>query len=145
MMDDFEYVLEVIDPWIDKYHEHGADALFPEELVGVGVWLLEAEVNNGGFDQYYFNSAGELAIQTVSALRKIGAERTACLLAAANSEFPNSLPPVDRALRQEKLDEIRDVVRFYALEEELYEAHEDLTALLAVHLRSLRANGGEGA
>ena len=141
-MDDFEYVLEVIDPWINKYHEHGYEALSPEEMVGVGVWLLEAEVNNGGFDQYYFNSAGELAIPTVTALRTIGAERTACLLAAANSEFPNSLPPVDRTMRQKKLDEIREVVRFYVLEEEFYQAHEDLTALLAVHLRSLRANGG---
>lgn len=42
-MEDFEYVLEVIDPWINKYHEHGNEALSPEEMVGVGVWLLEAE------------------------------------------------------------------------------------------------------
>jgi len=141
-MDDFEYIWEIIDPWITKYCEHGSDVLSSEEMVGVGVWLLEAEVNNGGFDQYYFNSSGELAIQTVAALRTIGADRTARLLAAANSEFPNSLPPADRTLRQEKLDEIRDVVRFYALEEEFYQGHEDLTALLAAHLRSSRSQPG---
>lgn len=45
-------------------------------------------------------------------------------------------------MRQKKLDEIRDVARFYVLEEEFYQAHEDLTALLAVYLRSFLANGG---
>ncbi|QYF95239.1 DMP19 family protein [Massilia sp. PAMC28688] len=140
-MDDFEYVLTIIDPWINKYYEHGAAALLPDELVGVGVWLLEAEVNNGGFGQYYFNSAGELAIQTVPALRAIGAERTARLLEEANSEFPKAMPPVDRTMRQEKLDEISECTRFYVLEKEFYEAPEDLTALLAVYLRRLRTNG----
>ena len=60
-MSDFDYVLAVIDPWINKFIDCGANALRFEEIVGVGVWLLEAEVNNGGFDQYYFNSAGDLA------------------------------------------------------------------------------------
>lgn len=134
-MSDFDYVLTVIDPWIKKFIDDGADALKFEEIVGVGVWLLEAEVNNGGFDQYYFNSAGDLAIPTVNALRLIGASHTASMLAAANSEFPDSGPPADRGARQRALDEIRDSARFGALEAEFYQGLDDLVALLALHFR----------
>lgn len=135
-MSGFDYVLAVIDPWINKFIDCGANALRFEEIVGVGVWLLEAEVNNGGFDQYYFNSAGDLAVPTVDALRIIGASRTASLLAAANSEFPNLVPPANRDARQRALDEIRDSARFGALATEFYQGLEDLTALLALHFRN---------
>lgn len=134
-MNDFDYVLTVIDPWIGKFVDCGADTLRFEEVVGVGVWLLEAEVNNGGFDQYYLNSAGDLAVPTVDALRLIGANRTASLLAAANAEFPNLVPPSNRDARQRALDEIRDSARFGTLETEFYQGLEDLTALLALYLR----------
>ena len=134
-MDDRDYVLARIDPWIEKYFSAGPSALSPLEVVGVGVWMLEAEVNNGGFDQYYFNSAGDLALQTVVALKAIGAENTASLLSAANAEFLNSVPPVNRAERQEALDRIREKVRFASLEEEFYRDEEDLLSCLASYLR----------
>lgn len=132
-MNNFDYVQNIVAPWLDKFFDHGAGALTSEEALGVGVWLLEADVNNGGFDQYYFNSAGDFASTTVGALRKIGAHRTAEILAAANSEFPNSLPPSQREERQLKLDEISGSVRFAALEAEFWQGHEDLTELLALY------------
>lgn len=135
MMNDFDYVLSIINPWIEKYLDHGVAALSAKEIVGVGVWLLEAEVNNGGFDQYYFNSAGELAVPTIEALRTIGAHCTASLLTAANAEFPNAVPSIDRNLRQEQLDAIRSTARFNALEEAFYQGTENLTTLLALYLR----------
>ena len=134
-MKDLDFVLELIDPWISKFISEGSAALSPIELVGVGIWTLEAEVNNGGFDQYYFNSAGELAIQTVSSLEAIGAPNTASLLAAANSEFPSATPPADRRLRQEMLEKIRDVARFGALEQEFYRDEEHLVSRLASYLK----------
>jgi len=137
-MNDLDYVLERIDPWIDRYISAGPCALGPLEKVGVGVWMLEAEVNNGGFDQYYFNSAGDLALQTVDALNAIGASNTASLLSAANAEFPRSVPTVNRTERQETLDQIRDTVRFASLEEKFYRDEEDLIARLASYLRSHR-------
>jgi hypothetical protein len=140
-MDDLDYVLERIDPWITKYISFGPQALTPLEAVGVGVWMLDAEVNNGGFDQYYFNSAGDLAIQTVAALKSIGAVKTAVLLACANEEFPEATPPTDRAERQRVLDEIREVARFAALEREFYRDEENRISLLAGHLK-LHAGDG---
>ena len=44
---------------------------------------LEREVNNGGFDQYFCNSAGENAHETVTSLKAIGANKTADILQRA--------------------------------------------------------------
>nr|WP_315494720.1 DMP19 family protein [uncultured Rhodoferax sp.] len=140
-MNDLDYVLERIDPWIDKYIAAGPSALDALEAVGVGVWMLETEVNNGGFYQYYFNSAGNLALQTVETLKAIGASNTASLLSAANAEFPGALPPVDRTERQEALDQIREAARFASLEEEFYRDEERLLARLASYLRLHTGDG----
>ena len=135
-MNDLDYVLQTIDPWLDKYINAGPDSLAPIELLAVGVWMLEAEVNNGGFDQYYFNSAGDMAIRTVDSLKSIGATNTASLLAAANAEFQNSAPPTDRTLRQDLLEEMRDRVSFSPLEQEFFQDQERLMSRLANHLRT---------
>lgn len=140
-MNDLDYVLERIDPWITKYISSGPQALSLLEAVGVGVWMLDAEVNNGGFDQYYFNSAGDLAIQTVEALRTVGAVKSAVLLACANNEFPEALPPIDRTERQRVLDEVREIARFAALEREFYRDEENRISLLASFLK-LHAGDG---
>lgn len=135
-MDDLEYVLEVITPWIDKYIDQGPEALSSRELVGVGVWILDAAVNNGGFHQYYFNSRGRMATQTVDALREIGASDTASMLAAANKDIPYFPLPEDRDQRFSLLDEVSEKARFPALEKEYYEEQEDRIHLLAEYLRS---------
>lgn len=135
-MDDLDYVLSVITPWLDKYVEHGPSQLSSRELVGVGVWLLNAEVNNGGFHQYYSNSRGTLAERTVESLAEIGAADTASLLAAANKDIPSFPLPEDRADRSELLDQVSETARFAALETEYYLEREDRIALLANYLRS---------
>ena len=140
-MSDLDFVLERISPWIDKYIAAGPHGLTRLEAAGVGVWMLEAEVNNGGFDQYYFNSAGDMAVQTVEALEAIGAPNTASLLRAANEEFPGAMPPIDRSERQQVLDGIREGVRFAALEAVFYRDEENLLARLASYLRAHDVDG----
>jgi hypothetical protein len=41
------------------------------------IWALEAEVNNGGFSQYFFNTSNETAGFVVEALGTVGAPQTA--------------------------------------------------------------------
>ena len=36
---------------------------------------LEAEINNGGFHQYFYNSAGDNTAETIQALETIGGTR----------------------------------------------------------------------
>lgn len=57
------------------------------------------EVSMGGLWQFYYNSAGDRAVETVGALRIISADRAADALEAANALFPNGSPPRDREQR----------------------------------------------
>jgi len=104
--------------------------LSPSERVFILVWELEAEVNNGGFNQFFFNSAGDRASATPAALRAIGAGRTAAIVDEANSSFPDG-PPADRAVRQGVLETIDpDTELFDELDQEFYGYPDDLSALL---------------
>lgn len=69
---------------------------------------LEKEVNNGGFNQYFYNSSGSFANQTIISLREINAIKTANILQSAIDQFPNSTVPEDRSERQEILKKIED-------------------------------------
>lgn len=73
----------------------GLQDLSPPEQTFILVWELEAEVNNGGFHQFFFNSDGDRAVLTPAALRQIGAEHTASIVERANAMFPGA-PPTDR-------------------------------------------------
>jgi hypothetical protein len=50
-------------------------------------WLLEGEVNNGGFNQFYSNSSGQFYKEAPDALKHIGANRFAELTNEANNVF----------------------------------------------------------
>jgi hypothetical protein len=53
------------------------DQLSRPEQVFRAIWDLEAEVNNGGFYQYFQNSSGALVPNVVDALHVIGADQMA--------------------------------------------------------------------
>ena len=95
---------------------------------------LEGEVNNGGFDQFFFNSTGDYSRETVSALERIKAYKTAALLKAACDRFPDGMPPTDISVRREIMlskvspnaeafQELDD--RFYAYEDDLGQLIDD--------------------
>lgn len=46
--------------------------LTPTERVVLAVEAMEREVNNGGFNQFFYNSSNEYAGELVAALREIG-------------------------------------------------------------------------
>jgi hypothetical protein len=73
------------------------------DQVLVTIWALEADVNNGGFDQFYFNSSGDLASFAPSALRAIGAQRMADIVEKANSLFGANGPSRSTNARQDQL------------------------------------------
>lgn len=82
----------------------GVNALSPAERVFLCVWNLEAEVNNGGFAQFYINSAGDNARETPVALREIGAMQAAAIAEEGNNLFGPSGPPADRDARAAALE-----------------------------------------
>ena len=51
------------------------------------IWQLEAEVNNGGFNQFYYNSSGQYADKAEEAFKTIGAIKFADLTNRANEIY----------------------------------------------------------
>jgi hypothetical protein len=60
------------------------------------IWVLDAEVNNGGFNQYYFNSSGKFYKHLPEALRLVGARPYAELVEKANQTFENEKGKITR-------------------------------------------------
>jgi hypothetical protein len=84
--------------------KHGISGLTEPERVFLRVWSLEGEVNNGGFAQYFENSAGDYAAGTPDALRSVGAADMAALIEQAMQPFGPSGPPADRAARAKAME-----------------------------------------
>jgi len=68
---------------------------------------LQSEVNNGGFDQFYYNSSGNFANETVEILSLVNATKTARIVNKANDQFPEGIVPQSRNIRIEVLQSIR--------------------------------------
>lgn len=111
------------------------ESLAERDQILVTIWGLEADVNNGGFDQYYFNSSGDQAWFAPTALRRIGATRMASIVERANAKFGKAGPPTDSNERQSALFEITDSDEdtWDGLDREFYDYPDDITALLIAH------------
>jgi hypothetical protein len=92
---------------------------------------LEREVNNGGFHQYFYNSSGNFAHETVDALKKIGADKTASILQNSIEKFPDKNVPKDRDERISLLGQIeKSLENIWADNDEaFFKCEDDLNAL----------------
>ena len=81
--------------------------LSPRERILYDVVRFEAEVMNGGIDQFFYNESGNHALETLEALEKIGATQSHEFLVAAFSLFPNGCPSKDCEKRREELEGLR--------------------------------------
>ena len=103
------------------------DKYYVKDLIGD----LETEVNNGGFDQYFFNSTGSRAHEAANALGLIGAFQMAELLESAIAKFPSSVVPADRDERQRLLANISpDGDAFERLDAAFFKYPDNLEKLL---------------
>lgn len=126
-----------VNEFIIALHTHVAEKCqFGEELSALSgpervfyvTQMLETEVNNGGFSQFFWNGSGDLSGEVVGAFSAIGAEKTADICQTALSAFDCALPS-DREQREALLeqldcDEIEEVLgncdeRFFRYEEDL--------------------------
>jgi hypothetical protein len=94
--------------------------LRPEEIVELIRWL-DAEVDNGGFHQFFNNSPGDKTAETIAALESVGATKTADIVRRAAARFPGGTPPQNRDERMAVLwREFPDPGAFDPLNEEFY-------------------------
>ncbi|HEY0997113.1 MAG TPA: DMP19 family protein [Gemmatimonadaceae bacterium] len=78
----------------------GYAALTDDERVVLCLGEMEAEVNNGGWEQYFLNSSGDHAHDTLRALQAVGATVAAEILQSAMKVFGKGGPPADRGARE---------------------------------------------
>ena len=111
------------------------------EKVFVAIWGLEADVNNGGFSQYYYNSSGDHAMHAPGALRAIGANQMAGIVDKANAQFGAGGPPADRDERQNALDALAGKAddAWLELSGQFQDYPENLTELLYAYVQANKA------
>ena len=104
-------------------------------LVAVGE--LRTEVNNGGFDQYFFNSGGDLAPIAMDAARQAGIAALAEIIDRALAVFGPGYR-TNRDQRQAALEAMADRASFDELDREYYEVEStmDLDAFMDALARS---------
>ena len=126
------------DTALKKLWDAGFSTLDARDQLLVTIWGLEADVNNGGFDQYYGNSYGDQAKEAPRALRLVGANRMADLVETANAQFGHDGPSENIDERQTRLEEIRQtaVAVWEPLEQEFWSYPDDISQLLRSHLEN---------
>lgn len=92
---------------------------------------LEREINNGGFNQYFINSSGDFAHQTIQSLTAIGATTTADILKKAIDQFPDKKVPQDRDKRVEIVERIEETANevWEELDQKFFEYADGLNTL----------------
>jgi len=108
-----------------------------KDRVLVCIVELEEEINNGGFNQYYFNSAGDLAFFAPEALKMINGVHASKIVLRANSIFGASVPK-KRFVRQKIHEELcaGDQDPWEDLDEEFFNYPDDIVRLLEAYLLS---------
>ncbi|HUH04568.1 MAG TPA: DMP19 family protein [Kofleriaceae bacterium] len=88
--------------------DNGFHRMSHEDQVFYRVWMLEAEVTNGGFWQYIFNSSGGHAITALDSLREIGAHEIAAICERFYALLPGGRPAPFQRQRQDQLEQMMD-------------------------------------
>jgi len=101
---------------------------------------IEREVNNGGFAQFFFNSSGKHAHETVLSLQAIGALKTADLLKQAIAQFPEASVPKDREERTGMFRIIMEKANpvWNQLDKEFYTYEDNLNELNLAYVKQNR-------
>ena len=102
------------------------------------IWEMEADVNNGGFHQYFSNSGGDTAAFAPVALRTIGAAACADIVERAMRLVSNAPISSAREERQRLLDGLpaQKLRALSELDEQFYSYPDNLTVLLFEFVQS---------
>jgi hypothetical protein len=124
-----------------KAEARGERSLTDTERRLLAAYWVEAEVNNGGFDQYFFNSAGDNAEAALAGLKEMGAAGAATLLEQSMAVFPGGKPPADRFRRQELMQQIAALSKpvWEKCDTEFYKPRESISDLSLAYAKKKRA------
>lgn len=121
--------LRLIAPGI---HREAIVALLPSGTAAIyATWLVDVEVNNGGFNQFFFNPYGKLAGEALAGYELLGAEDYAAVMRAAiatrEAERERLLPfyearTPEAFAESNRVTELREIdQRYYSLGDRIYD------------------------
>lgn len=134
-----DYVIAKLDGHYDQKAEIVA-ALSPGIRATYLTWIVEAEVNNGGFNQYYFNTDGQFASETVDAFQYFGATQHASLMEQANVVRASEAAEMAKFTEVGSLDafsESYEHTKLGPLDDQFYGLTENLSELRIARIRQM--------
>ena len=103
-----------------RYEEDLANFSTEQRLVLAYHWYL-SEVNNGGHDQFYYNSTGIVWPDALKAFRELGHSEVVAIINASVNRLGGN-PSLDREKRQEQLEQLKP--NFEDLDQQLFRLEE---------------------
>ena len=118
----------------DREQKIGYDKLPVAARQWLAVWECDAEINNGGFSQYFFNSSGDHWRDALSGFEAMGAKEMHELLKGTLAVFGPEGPSPDRDTRQDQLSRIEDknVEAFSKFDDRYYDSEDRFDVLSAI-------------
>lgn len=107
------------------------------EKTFIYVDILEGQVNNGGFDQFFFNSSGDFTYEVLESYKNIGAYKTAKIINEAIKLFPTVPVSKDtetrRIIMQDLSEEISE--KWNQLDDQFYEYEENIVIYMIDYIK----------
>jgi outer membrane murein-binding lipoprotein Lpp len=131
-----DYVIYKLDG--DFTHANMRHALSEGNLAFWLTWIVDGDVNNGGFNQYYWNNGDEHNPDAVAAFELFGAAQHAALMRQANALRERERAAISEYQAQNALDafsESYEITELGPLDNQYYELEEDLYALRIAKIR----------
>jgi hypothetical protein len=134
--DNAALITDIWPPIARRWNAEGFGALSPDEQAFARVWMLVAEVNNGGLAQYLFNSHGGEGLLAIEGLHQMGASELADELRAALAALPGGRPAATQDERQAQIDALdADAGILERFDQALYDAAGHLNDLMVAFAR----------
>lgn len=133
-----EWLINIDENWFNYINN-----LPEKEKVTYHVAILDEEVANGGFNQYFINGYGQFAKDTVNSLKLIKADKSSSLVQKAY-DIVNSKNMADNIFRSKLLSgKIKELYEYDSvvnnflneLDDEYYEYEDNIAILLVNYLK----------
>lgn len=124
--------------WDKSKNDENFESLNQFEKNVLYIEMLEGQVNNGGFDQFFFNSSGEYAHEALRALEQVGANNAAELLEQAIKAFPQLPIPKDTEQRRELMEDLPEHISdtWDQLDDKFYEYPDNIGGLTIQYVKN---------
>lgn len=121
---------------------HDINCLTPDERTVFAVRLFQAEVYNGGIDQFFYNSSGDYFTHVVIGLKALGAHQTCELLTISTRILFSGKAPSPHRDDRSHVMFTRHAVRCYDALEALETAMDDTTDNVSAKLAAFTTEKG---